>query len=181
MALFEVPGWDTPKDGPSSSPSKKRKRPPSGNVDSKLQSAEINLEKLMKKLDGKPGHEQTQKSKLRKSDAGWGNSTDEQRKVKKSKVKVLDDRRPSSTSSRASTKPGHERTSTKVNTTSTVPSMNKDKNRKRKAKHSSSDQSSKQVQAPPKHAESSQADASTAQLTSLQENMKKSLDGARFR
>ena len=56
MSLFDVPGWTVPKDvlPASTSGSKKRKRlgAEAFSADQKLQSAEVNLEKLVKKLGG---------------------------------------------------------------------------------------------------------------------------------
>lgn len=53
--LFEVPGWSVPTEPASSSPSKKskkRKRPHDNDAPSeKLESAQVNLEKLMDALD----------------------------------------------------------------------------------------------------------------------------------
>ena len=52
MALFDVPGWSVPSAAPSQS-SQKRKRP--ANTADKIQSASMNMDKLMVKLRGEKG------------------------------------------------------------------------------------------------------------------------------
>ncbi|KAJ3851442.1 ribosomal RNA-processing protein 8 [Lentinula lateritia] len=56
MPLFDVPGWSMPADPVPEAGSRKRKRPISdagSETQSRIHSAEINLEKLVKKLTGK--------------------------------------------------------------------------------------------------------------------------------
>ncbi|KAJ3551357.1 hypothetical protein NM688_g4751 [Phlebia brevispora] len=75
MALFEVPGWTMPTApvaGPStSSNSRKRKRHDSEQDDAKLQSAAVNMEKLMEKLahaeEGGEDSRQSRKNKKAKA------------------------------------------------------------------------------------------------------------------
>ena len=178
MVLFEVPGWDTPKEGPSSTPSKKRKRPSSAD-DSKLQAAHVNLEKLVKKLDRKDNHDESHKK--RKSDASSERPRDERTETKKPKGKShVDQQRPSSGSSKITAESDHVSSRDRVSTESNPP-KDKDRKRKRKNKQLSSERSSDHVHDYPKHAKTAQPQDSPSQLTSLQENMKKSLDGARFR
>ena len=60
MALFEVPGWDMPKgiQPTTEGNSRKRKRPTEETSSSRLQTAEVNVERLMEKLtkdNGRPG------------------------------------------------------------------------------------------------------------------------------
>lgn len=79
MALFEVPGWTVPKlaqPSPSSSSNARKRKRPSGVSDDKLQSAEVNLEKLMKKI----GHEgEAAKGKGRRTGEGKGKEKEKAR------------------------------------------------------------------------------------------------------
>lgn len=64
MALFEVPGWSIPSVARPTSQPRKRKRPGANSNDSeKMQSAEVNIEKLMKKLDSGSTKSDSQNSK----------------------------------------------------------------------------------------------------------------------
>ncbi|TFY69463.1 hypothetical protein EVJ58_g370 [Rhodofomes roseus] len=74
MSLFDVPGWSVP-DAPAagSSSTKKRKRPPSDGG-AKLETAHINFEKLMEKLEAgkntsQPNKKQKSKAKSKQNDA----------------------------------------------------------------------------------------------------------------
>ena len=100
MVLFEVPGWDTPKDGPSITPAKKRKRPSADGSNSKLIAAEVNLEKLIEKLDaGKKGtHGISRKGKKRKSDSSADHVVDGPHKSNKAKMKGVDDHKSAAVS-----------------------------------------------------------------------------------
>ena len=54
MPIFDVPGWSLSSDPATEAGSRKPKRPPSDTgSESQIHSAEINLEKLVKKLTGK--------------------------------------------------------------------------------------------------------------------------------
>ena len=171
MSLFEVPGWSVPSVpvASSSSHSKKRKRRDS-EADSKVQSAAVNVEKLIAKL-GQGSAEQPKK----KSNKGKGKAVEralpEQKGVAGKKKKPQPAR-------------GGEDVEDAPQPRAAAGSSKQQKNKKQK-----SDQSDKSKQhettAPPsakQPAPQGKKSPSLAKgLTALQANMKHSLDGARFR
>lgn len=173
MVLFEVPGWETPKEGPATNTTKKRKRPVHVD-DSKVQAAHVNLEKLMKKLDKKDDEHESRRSKKRKADGK--EEGDRQKQPKKDKRKDQQQRVDKKLHGE-SNHPG----SSKDHASTESSSKDNVKKGKRKSKLSSSQSPPEPAHDNLKNAESSLAQQSSSQLTSLQENMKKSLDGARFR
>lgn len=151
--LFEVPGWSVPTELASSSPSKKskkRKRPHDNDASSeKLESVQVNLEKLMGALDrADPVKRPKKKHKGKKStDSSEGIADNKPAAAKPPKVSIekpKDVRKPSK----------------KPKGTHTAP----------KEKGVSKPHHSPKV-----------ADSEDPSLTTLQNRMKKKLDGARFR
>jgi len=163
MALFDVPGWAVPATPVAEQPNrltKKRKRP---SVDG-VHAAEINLEKLVKKLkDGTPGRD----GEGRSTDTSNvpGTSKSKQRKSKKKEKANRTEERKQTISLPKPLKP--------VDRTSIELPLTKRFELKHERKESSS----------PYHSilgrKSVEADGSG--LTPLQQGMKQSLDGARFR
>ncbi|KAH7916100.1 methyltransferase-domain-containing protein [Hygrophoropsis aurantiaca] len=168
MALFEVPGWSVPS-APvseiSQSTSKKRKRPVPQDGD-KLQSAEVNLDKLMRKLagDSKDLDKQAPKKK----------------KTKHEKPHVENPQGNGHKSVVVNAKKGKGKTSLNSNAhtpetpdkKSDAPAKKKKDGKSRAVNHASKDGST---------AEPPVASTSQSGLTSLQKGMKDSLDGAKFR
>lgn len=68
MSLFEVPGWSVPAAPVQASSSKKRKRP-EPDAGAKVQSAAVNVEKLMAKLEAGDGEHARKKAKKAKGKA----------------------------------------------------------------------------------------------------------------
>jgi ribosomal RNA-processing protein 8 len=167
MSLFEVPGWSVPATPVQSSSSKKRKRS-EPETDAKVQSATINVERLIAKL-GQGDSGQTKK----KANKGKGKATvyaspdrpQEKSPKPQKKAWTADEAQSHKDSSRLAAVAGASR---------------KGKNKKSKGKE--------KPQQPAKPAEplkkqgTLKEQASPAKgLTTLQANMKHSLDGARFR
>lgn len=168
MPLFDVPGWSVPSTAPSQS-SQKRKRP-SSDVD-KVQAAEMNLDKLMNKLRGDKGDDNSPRaSKKRKrstSDAGEEGS---QRRKGISDWGLRRKEKPPMTSmiSRPKKMKG-KRDITKPADKSSMPSLTRTKSPVISLGNSS--MTSKATMSP----------SAKSGLTPLQKSMKQSLDGARFR
>ena len=168
MALFDVPGWPVPSTAPAQS-SNKRKRP---NHDAdKVQSAEMNMEKLMNKLKDKGAAGDSprvpKKRKRSESDAGeGGEGTRQSRKGKGIAEWSLrrKDKKPStamiSGPKKLKRKKDHEKS---VDYAASMPNLTR-----AKSPVSPISRTSFTVGAP-------------ASLTALQKDMKHSLDGARFR
>jgi len=163
-ALFEVPGWSVPSK-PVSDPSqnhKKRKRGQSGQTD-KIQAASTNIEKLIEKLGSK-------------SDAAEGQP--------KKKQKARGNSKPSTSSPKPGSSLQSKRKPRVVEENETRPlSMPQDGDKaifgkkKQKQRRESTGHDASEVGSSKK----AKTGASDKGLTSLQENMKSSLDGARFR
>lgn len=154
MPLFDVPGWSIPADPvaePSSSTSKKRKRP--GDTGSRLLSTEINFDKLVNKLKGKSGNDETRApSKKRKPPKGG--SKEEKRKVISHPRQLM----------------------SKEKALAIASSSSLHASKKTRFEHSASPSPDS---SPP--AKRLKVSTSVENLTDLQKNMKQSLDGARFR
>ncbi|KAF9247149.1 methyltransferase-domain-containing protein [Melanogaster broomeanus] len=166
MVLFEVPGWSMPSEPVSTTqrPSKKRKRAGSQDL-VQLRSAQVNIDKLINTLG-----------------RGTSSHDDESRTLKKKK-KNKTTSRPSDDQGREDPRPPKKHGKAKPPVTSTVPTpapnagtLPNKKPKKKTSKTESVPQPTLSVNSkPPSTARD------TTGLTSLQRNMKKSLDGARFR
>jgi len=162
MALFDVPGWAVSATPVAEQPNrftKKRKRP---SVDGeKAHASEVNLEKLVKKLkDGTPGRD----GERRGTDTSNvpGTSKSKQRKSKKKEKAKLVEERKQTISLPKPLKP--------VDRSSISPSLTKRielKHERKESSHSILGRKSVEVDG--------------SGLTALQQGMKQSLDGARFR
>jgi ribosomal RNA-processing protein 8 len=171
MALFEVPGWSVPSMAPSKS-SQKRKRPV--NDGEKIQSAEINMDKLMSKFRGDKGADadSPRAHKRRK-----GPATDAEKKGEGSS-------RPQRSKGIAEWGLGRkEKTSTSM-----ISGPKKLKGKKEHTKsidRASSIPNSTRTKSPPaapvNFTFKAKVPPATPGLTALQNEMKHSLDGARFR
>ncbi|KAF5369795.1 hypothetical protein D9758_001179 [Tetrapyrgos nigripes] len=162
MPLFEVPGWIVP-DGPvaESSNSRKRKRPATESETSlKLHSAEVNLEKLVKKLTGNGGGKERERPNKK---AGKTLSKDPlpSRSRKQKRDDVADKKKTIS-------HPMPLKSASERRDAAARPS------KRAKTKHESSPFEEIQV-------DEEEEPAASVGLTSLQRSMKQSLDGARFR
>ncbi|KAH8113306.1 methyltransferase-domain-containing protein [Phellopilus nigrolimitatus] len=200
MALFEVEGWTVPSNvqpAPAAT-SRKRKRPGTGEFGDKLQTAELNLEKLMKKMgneaggplaeekgrkgtDGeRSGRRKDRKKALGLKDTGGLESQERpgappsHRKRDKPKKSLKGSKEVSISSHHANagalevSPRKHARPQNEGPTRKNV-----EKGRKKEGREANAHSQEKM--------ESLQTDASHTQLTSLQARMKQSLDGARFR
>lgn len=150
--LFDVPGWSVPTElasSPSAEKSKKRKRPHGPNASSeKLESAQVNLEKLMGTLDPPDSVKQP----LRKKHKG--------KRQTGSFEGAANNQAAAAMRSRDSVEKGAREPS--IRSTGTR-QMSKEK-RKLKSQHPTR-----------------VANSGDPNLTTLQNQMKKKLDGARFR
>ncbi|KAL5530539.1 RRP8 [Sanghuangporus sanghuang] len=199
MALFEVPGWSMPSDvRPIADANlKKRKRSaPSEDSTSKLQTASVNLEKLMESLDrpesspkGKDRKKKTRSDEKarRKNKRNETGQVPLERSVQESspslpskqKNAVLKERgnEDSGVPSSVSHSEGnalHTAATTQAHSEQNRPEKTKKKKR-RKNKESKFDQSPEEMRT------STDDGGAFSPLTSLQSKMKQSLDGARFR
>ncbi|KAG1753879.1 methyltransferase-domain-containing protein [Suillus paluster] len=163
MALFEVPGWSVPTAPVSilaQSTSKKRKRPAAQDAD-KMQSAEVNLDKLMQKL------------------GSVGNREDKQGPKKKKKKQERTTRAPDTKGAHATSNKATEKVSSPHGGSIEQPVKGVSGLRKKvKQKKSLKHDAGKPEQRP---RNVSPAVDEVPGLTSLQKGMKESLDGARFR
>ena len=160
MPLFDVPGWTVPSPlvgDASPRVSKKRKRPAS--YPSKLQSAELNLDKLVKRLTG---NERASSKQAKKSGFSEGSKISDKKRLKKSSPKA-DGLNAQKTISRPMPLKAAMIERDSVETLQPA--------KRAKTKHK--DTMAVTVQKSPKD--------STTSLTALQLDMKQSLDGARFR
>jgi ribosomal RNA-processing protein 8 len=148
--LFDVPGWSVPTEPSSSSSkkSKKRKRPRDDASSEKLESVQVNLEKLMDTLD--PAKRPPKKKHKGKGSAGSSKLQPTspllppRADASLEKAKLKDAEKPSNKSKGAHTTP-------------------------------------KEKGIPKPHNPPGVADSVDPSLTTLQNRMKKKLDGARFR
>ncbi|KAG2077575.1 hypothetical protein BDR04DRAFT_1088654 [Suillus decipiens] len=163
MALFEVPGWSVPAAPVSKSiqsTSKKRKRPAAQDAD-KMQSVEVNLDKLMQKLGSVGKHQEDKQGPKKKKNH---KKTNEGLDAKVEHAKF-----------------GKEKGSSFLGGSikeSTVNQSVKGGSGLRKKKKSLKPDSRKSEQQPQNV---SPAVDEVSGLTTLQKGMKESLDGARFR
>ncbi|KAI0265153.1 methyltransferase-domain-containing protein [Gloeopeniophorella convolvens] len=153
MALFEVPGWSVP-DAPASM-SKKRKRPANVGDQDKVQSAAVNLDKLMNKLAARSG------GKHHRKEIGTFKNQERHRKKERPQPKKHE--------------PQHAVAAERNSGTSDPEPKAKKKKKSRDAAETKPDtpRPSSSTRSPPH--------SPGATLTSLQHGMKQSLDGARFR
>ncbi|KIK65394.1 hypothetical protein GYMLUDRAFT_219386 [Collybiopsis luxurians FD-317 M1] len=160
MPLFDVPGWSVPADPVLESGSRKRKRPPSESSDSRVHSAEINLEKLVRKLTGKRDEDSTNNSDPKDS------KSRRQRKKKKQEHH----------------QPTLDNDDKKKSISLPMPLMTASERAAKKAKRSHDNGSQLSETSLIKHLEpTNEDDRSSSGLTSMQKGMKQKLEGARFR
>ncbi|KAI5124858.1 hypothetical protein M0805_007291 [Coniferiporia weirii] len=200
MALFDVPGWTIPADvqPASSANSRKRKRPGSASGDGssgKVQSAEVNMEKLMKKLGkevvgdagttridgeterGKAAHRRNRKKIS--PEVGEADGCINSREF----PDALSSKKPLGKQKRSSNNdtdgPLLSPQSSRRASRSSDPKQAHPKNEGMVREKEKKNKGRKAVMQEQK--EHTQAGGSDAHLTSLQTKMKQSLDGARFR
>ncbi|KAF8076251.1 ribosomal RNA-processing protein 8 [Lyophyllum atratum] len=163
MPLFDIPGWSvtSPPITESSSQSKKRKRPASDTH--KLQSAEVNLEKLVKKLKG--GSSVDDQGKHGEKKRGQMGLLGGKQKAEKQKAKSKAD------AVKGQKKISRPRPLKATETDSALPLRPAKRGKTEHTVESSSAVASTRKS----------LDSSTSGLTALQQGMKQSLDGARFR
>lgn len=154
--LFEVPGWDVqmePTPSSSSKNAKKRKRPHDNDaLPEKLESAQVNLEKLMDVFDRTDPIKRPPKKKHKgKKSAGLSKG-------------VADNKPPVATPPKASPEKAK-------------PDDVKKLSKKKKETHTSP----KEKGTPKPHHPPKVSDSEDLGLTKLQNRMRKKLDGARFR
>lgn len=162
MSFFEVPGWSVPTKPALDSNSRKRKRPQPDDAD-KLQGAEVNFEKLMKKLhtdDSKTSDAPRTKSNKKNKRARGGDKADHGKPVAKQQTGHQE-------------KGSHER----PHTAAVSPPPQKNKSSKKGKAPASSPTSTPPTPSKKKNT----PQKSNGGLTALQSNMKSGLDGARFR
>ncbi|KAL5488237.1 RRP8 [Sanghuangporus weigelae] len=198
MALFEVPGWSMPSGVRpiADATLKKRKRgAPSEDSTSKLQTASVNLEKLMESLDGPESSQKGKDKKKRRSDEKtWGkNKRNEAGQVplersahksspplpSKQKNALLKERGDGDTGVTSSISHLRENILHTVTTTRGHSEKNEPSNTKKKKRRKNKD--SKLDQTPEATRISADDGGAVTPLTSLQSKMKQSLDSARFR
>lgn len=156
----------------SSSGSRKRKR---GDADpeAKVQSAAVNVEKLFAKLGMEGGGEQAKKNK--KGNKGQGKDKVVEHNTPQSK-------RATDSKSDKNAKKSHPLTSDDApRPAQAAPVGDGAKKEKTKHKKKSAQQETKTTNAPQKSAVEEKKTSPEKGLTTLQANMKHSLDGARFR
>lgn len=177
MVLFEVPGWTVPSTAPSQS-SQKRKRPGGNDARDKIQSAEMNLDKLMNKLRGDKPEDDSPRApkKLKRTESDSG---------------VAPDTSSSSGKGKGVSDWGLRKKGKKTSTS--MISGPKRMRPKKELSNSTDASSSMQTLTRVKSPATSIDIGSTASkspspkkavgvgLTSMQKDMKQSLDGARFR
>lgn len=173
MPLFDVPGWAVPSTAPSQS-SQKRKRP--GSDPDKVQAIEMNMDKLMNKLRGDKSVDDNPRAvkKRKRSASDTGEKTEEASQNQRRKGKEISDwglcRKEKPTTSMIS-RPKRmkaKRDATKSVDQTSMPSLTRTKSPTLSLGLSSM---TSKAMSPPVG----------AGLTPLQMNMKRSLDGARFR
>lgn len=146
------------------STSKKRKRPAARDVADKVQSAEVNLDKLMQKLEGVRDHGDKQPKKKKQKHGKTPQGPD---------TKTYEDATPSKKKGKKSSSPGRSNGDIhSVKESSRPPPKKRQQKKPDVKKPSLSDQQPRNL---------SPAADGVSGLTSLQKGMKESLDGARFR
>jgi ribosomal RNA-processing protein 8 len=170
MPLFEIPGWSIPSDPivkPREHGSKKRKRPSSDA--NRLESMEVNLEKLVKRLKG--SSEAEDKNRDRKQAEHTGSSVrnrgNAMRRGNKSKTDDIEERKKTI----SLPKP------LKVTNMDSDVIIVSPRTKFSKGSRSAADSSPSKNVSPAMNTDGS----TPAGLTSLQKGMKQSLNGARFR
>ncbi|KAJ4467538.1 methyltransferase-domain-containing protein [Lentinula aciculospora] len=162
MPLFDVPGWSISAEPVPEPDSRKRKRPASdtgSEIQSRVHSAEINLEKLVKKLTRKrdEGDSTTHKS----NSASTTFKSKSRRKKREPQSAVNLDKR---------------------NISSPMPLMKASERVTKKTKQSHDSRITEPEENSRKDSEQLDKDSdSLSGLTSMQKNMKQKLEGARFR
>ncbi|RDB22865.1 hypothetical protein Hypma_010341 [Hypsizygus marmoreus] len=168
MALFDVPGWTMPAKPVAESSnqvSKKRKRPASLDAD-KLQAAEVNLDKLVKRLKGNSSEASKSAQTPNRGEISASSKGDRQgKKTKKAKPKASSGAEKKEISWPKPLQPTDKDLALLARPT-----------KKAKTKHMVETSTP-----PPPAAVSKKAKGLAASLTALQQGMKQSLDGARFR
>jgi ribosomal RNA-processing protein 8 len=160
MALFDVPGWSVPVDPVTVTP--KKRRWSSKHDSNKIRSATVNVEKVMKQLSAHPGPAEGTRREL-KGDKEEGSSAEGGRPPKKKRRRV-------------------EGNKSQQAPTPLVQHVETHRTPKKKKKKDGAKGTSGDKGAGPQARSSSQlAPESRSTLTSLQHDMKQSLDGARFR
>jgi ribosomal RNA-processing protein 8 len=190
MAFFKIPGWDTGPIAESSlSPSsKKRKRASLDSSDSRLKSAEANLDKLVQKFRGSTSSESSPPKPSQtspKSNAVLKNALSKHAERKKEKkAQALEEKKKTISHPKAlkptnpaakiqSQRPkSRQRQSSEISTVTTASVNPPPPKKKLKTEHETSQKSVKFASDIP--------DTSRG-LTELQKGMKQSLSGARFR
>ncbi|TDL29614.1 hypothetical protein BD410DRAFT_780076 [Rickenella mellea] len=178
MALFDVPGWSVPSEPTPNS--RKRKRPSHSNSE-KVQSASVNVEKLMKKL--KSGESVNGPGRRGESASGSGSKKGRALVSKSLHSKTSKDdanplpkmgRKQKVTSRRGKPVDHRPTLEDKIGDSSTAQTENN-------SKASSRGQKAKKERQSHSLTSDSQPKVVDSQLTALQTSMKNSLDGARFR
>lgn len=201
MALFEVPGWSVPSVPVQEAP-KARKRKRSANADNsdeKIQTAQINVEKLLEKFNkdvaSTPGEESSKKKRRKKSGDKVAGSAD--REVGEKKQHSLGERELTRGAKRSRNKQKRaeeqkknvdnqemQNTATESMTGGAEGNAKKKRHRAKNAVTATSQvQNAIQPKQPSSVLEISREEngLSSEGLTALQAGMKGSLDGARFR
>ena len=184
MSLFEVPGWTVPN-APvaSSSNTRKRKRPGDPEAEAKIQSAAVNVDKLMKKLgreEAKDGQEHGKKGKGR-NERRDPRGKDVKGKGREKEVAGEGERGKRAVKADVPAAKKKVRVEAEVSSPAAPAKKSKKQNKKgvQEAEDRVADPPSTSASKPPAKAEKKTSSAKG--LTAMQANMKQSLDGARFR
>lgn len=201
MSLFEVPGWSVPNDiqNASAPGSRKRKRPGSEGAEQKLQNAEVNLDKLVKKLGSnnqeQPSHKDKKKNKKksRLANRDLAHNTEDNTISSFGGTRLRSPTKSTKPSSPQSISKGKDtsddthsggRSPTRVVETLTDSKAllgNADSLRKPRLKERKKKEARKSSAGSGGQDVLQQGQPSNVHLTALQSKMKQSLDGARFR
>lgn len=178
MALFDVPGWTVPSQPVAQSASRNRKRKrgakaaPADDDTGQIRTAQVNVEKLMQKLDA----------------SGQGAAESQPKKKKRKHTKSVQQEHEGAADEGAPPPKAEEQIQKKVAPPQQdVPSQPKGEDGLSQEKKKRKRQRSKHSDAPAPVAPTTPAPKSAPEpkqkqgLTALQANMKNSLDGARFR
>src|SRR6266566_7004688 len=160
MALFDVPGWSIPNE-PVAVTSKKRKRASKKNLD-KVQSVATNVERLMEQLAASPAAENARHEHELKEGKSGGVSAGGDRLPEKKRRRVKSQQSPTPVAVQED----------ETNKASRM-KRRKDKRKEKSGEKATVTLSPTETRPPP--------ESRSTSLTSLQHDMKQSLDGARFR
>lgn len=162
MALFDVPGWSVPDDPVAVTP-RKRKRTSKHDSHKKIQTATVNVEKVMEQLSARlgPAAENARGDITEGKNGGLSTSTE-------------DDRPPRTKRRRAQ---GNKSQQSPIPSVQQLEPHKKSKKERPKKGPPAGDK----VTGSRSTASSQHPTKSRSTLTSLQHDMKQSLDGARFR